>query len=216
MSNPDPKPGRWILPLIIIGMVGFTYYFVSSLPAPTPEGTTTTKATSTSTTTSTGSSVGTTTTSTTLPEEIQSYLDDMAQQKADLDTLSTDLLAANAAWNDKTNTGASYTDTKAAFQEAIDRATVLDESLQTLTPPAGNADLASFHEDLSTAAGKVLDTTKSALAGLQSSDTGAARDAAIAAFNDAVAEFTSVYDGMVAAMSGATGTGDTTSTTSGG
>jgi hypothetical protein len=30
--NPDPKPGRWILPLVVLGMVAFTYFFVRALP----------------------------------------------------------------------------------------------------------------------------------------------------------------------------------------
>jgi uncharacterized protein YukE len=164
MSNPDPKPGRWILPLIIIGMVGFTYFFVSSLPTPEPEGTTSTSAAVTTTTGSgTSSSEPTTTT-----------------------TLASD---------------ATFADTKAAFQNAIEKAQVLDDSLTTVTPPAGYTALASLHADLSTAAAQVLSTTQSALAGLQSSDTGEARTAAIAAFNQAVAEFNSAYEGLAAAAS---------------
>ena len=30
--NPDPKPGRWILPLVVLGMIAFTYFFVRELP----------------------------------------------------------------------------------------------------------------------------------------------------------------------------------------
>src|SRR3970040_1221947 len=37
--NPDPKPGRWILPLVILGMVAFTYFFVRSLPEASPDTT---------------------------------------------------------------------------------------------------------------------------------------------------------------------------------
>jgi hypothetical protein len=194
----DPKPGRWILPLIIIGMVGFTYFFVSSLPAPEPEGTTTTAAAGTSTTT-TEAGATSSTTSTTIPDDVQAYLDAMSQKKADLDLLAGDLLAANDAWDNKDQTGATYTDTKSAFSQAIDRATVLADSIQATTLPAGYTDLASLHEDLSTAASKVLEGTVSALAGLESSDTGEARTAAIAAFNDAVAEFNTVYDSLPAA-----------------
>ncbi|MFZ0493711.1 MAG: hypothetical protein WAM81_11005 [Acidimicrobiia bacterium] len=198
MSNPDPKPGRWILPLIIIGMVGFTYFFVSSLPTAEPEGTTSTSAVVT-TTTSPGTSSSGVTTTTTLPEDVQSYLDTMEQRKADLDLLTQDLLTANANWDDNATSGVTFTDTKAAFQDAIDKAQVLDDSLTTITPPAGYTALASLHADLSTAAAQVLSTTKSALAGLQSSDTGEARTAAIEAFNQAVAEFNSAYEGLVAA-----------------
>ena len=37
--NPDPKPGRWILPLVILGMIAFTYFFVRSLPEASPDTT---------------------------------------------------------------------------------------------------------------------------------------------------------------------------------
>ncbi|GBE23035.1 MAG TPA: hypothetical protein ENH00_06835 [Actinobacteria bacterium] len=198
MSNPDPKPGRWILPLIIIGMVGFTYFFVSSLPAPQPEGTTTT--TSAHTTTST-TEAGTTssTTTTTIPDDVQAYLDKMAEKKAELDALSKDLLAANDQWNNRADTGVTYTDTKTAFQKAIDDATVFSDSIEATTLPAGYSDLASLHADLSTAASKILGATVAALDGLQSSDTGEARATAIEEFNTAVAEFNAVYDSLAAA-----------------
>ena len=42
MVTPDPRHGRWILPLIIAAMVVLTYTFVNSLePAESPTGTTT-------------------------------------------------------------------------------------------------------------------------------------------------------------------------------
>lgn len=198
MSNPDPKPGRWILPLIIIGMVGFTYFFVSALPQPEPEGTTTT-ASSASTTTTTGDTTPGSTTTTSLPDEVQSYLDTMEQRKSDLDLLANELLTANDNWDNRSDTGATYTDTKTAFQDAIEKAQVLDDSLTTIAPPAGYTSLASLHEDISTAAAKVYERTKSALAGLQSSDSGETRTAAIQAFNEAVAEFNTAYDGLAAA-----------------
>lgn len=195
MSNPDPKPGRWILPLIIIGMVGFTYFFVSSLPAPEPTGTTTTTTSATTTTTS-GSTSSTSTTTPTIPDDLQAYLDTIDQQKADLDLLASDLLAANDNWDNKDQTGATYAETKTAFQTAIDRASTFSDAVAGATLPAGYTDLASLQEDLATAASKVLEGATSALAGLQSSDTGEARTAAIQAFNDAVAQFNTVYDGI--------------------
>ena len=141
------------------------------------------------------------TTTTTLASDVQGYLDTMEQKKADLDLLAQDLLTANANWDDNATSGATFADTKAAFQNAIEKAQVLDDSLTTVTPPAGYTALASLHADLSTAAAQVLSTTQSALAGLQSSDTGEARTAAIAAFNQAVAEFNSAYEGLAAAAS---------------
>ena len=32
-TNYDPKPGRWMLPLVVLAMVAFTYLFVRELPA---------------------------------------------------------------------------------------------------------------------------------------------------------------------------------------
>jgi len=198
MTNPDPKPGRWILPLIIIGMVGFTYFFVQSLPSPEPEVTTTTSTTAPNTSTTEGTEP-TSTTTTTLPADVAAYLDKMESLKADLDSLSADLLAANEAWNNKNDTGATYSETVDAFKDAIARATVFADSVQATTPPAGYPDLAALHADLGTAAAKIQTATQSALAGLQSSDTGQARAAAITEFNAAVAEFNAAYDGLQAA-----------------
>ena len=50
--NPDPKPGRWILPLIIVGMVGFTYLFTNSIDTvpEVPDNEATASTTTTSTT----------------------------------------------------------------------------------------------------------------------------------------------------------------------
>src|SRR5690606_28312697 len=36
--NADPKPGRWILPLVVLGMVAFTYFFVRALPSGSEPG----------------------------------------------------------------------------------------------------------------------------------------------------------------------------------
>jgi hypothetical protein len=32
-TNYDPKPGRWMLPLVVLAMVAFTYLFVRELPS---------------------------------------------------------------------------------------------------------------------------------------------------------------------------------------
>lgn len=37
MSTADPKHGRWILPLVIGGLIGFTYLFVNALPPGTAD-----------------------------------------------------------------------------------------------------------------------------------------------------------------------------------
>ena len=52
--NPDPKPGRWILPLVILGMIGFTYFFVRELPEASPDSTLVAQPTSTTLAETTG------------------------------------------------------------------------------------------------------------------------------------------------------------------
>ena len=34
MRNPDPKPGRWVLPLVVLGMVLFTWVWIDRLGPP--------------------------------------------------------------------------------------------------------------------------------------------------------------------------------------
>ena len=67
MSKEDPKHGRWILPLVIVGLVGLTYSFVNALPpAEVPLGTTTVPVTT--------STLPPETTTTTLPPDIAAFL----------------------------------------------------------------------------------------------------------------------------------------------
>ena len=69
MSRTDPKPGRWILPLVVAGIIGFTYTFVNALPAAEVQSATTSTVPSSSTSTTSTS----TTTSTTLPPEVVAF-----------------------------------------------------------------------------------------------------------------------------------------------
>ena len=49
--NPDPKPGRWVLPIVVLGMVAFTWFFVQRLsPDEIPEDEPPSTTTSTTTT----------------------------------------------------------------------------------------------------------------------------------------------------------------------
>ena len=52
VSKEDPKHGRWILPVVVAALIGFTYLFVNALPpAEIPVGTTTTTVAAETTTT---------------------------------------------------------------------------------------------------------------------------------------------------------------------
>lgn len=69
VSKEDPKHGRWILPLVVLALVAFTYTFVNSLP-PAEAPTTTTVAAGGGTTTTEPPE---TTTTTTLAPEVVAF-----------------------------------------------------------------------------------------------------------------------------------------------
>ncbi len=195
--NPDPKPGRWILPLIIVGMVGFTYFFVQQLPAAAPEETTTTSSTTT-TSEPGGSDDGvTTTTGTTIPSEIQAYVDRMGEAKADLAGIEADLLSVNSQ-QDASPRVIEYSDALAGFEDVEDRAAVFADGVELVVPPAGNQALADAHASLATAAGKIRTAAANALAGFRGPTAQPRRDA-VAAFQEAVVEFNAAYEAMLAA-----------------
>jgi limonene-1,2-epoxide hydrolase len=85
VSKQDPKHGRWILPLVVLALVLFTYTFVNSLPA--AEIVTTTTVVAGATTTTTGPSEDTTTT--TLAPAVVAFV-------ATVDTLATDAAVMRA------------------------------------------------------------------------------------------------------------------------
>ena len=105
--NPDPKPGRLILPLVLIGMIATTYTFINRvttnnnlevinidsnieevIPEEPLEETTTTS------------------TTTTLPEGVVTYLEEIQAEKIQSIELGKKVLETNQRWDDK-NTGYS-------------------------------------------------------------------------------------------------------------
>jgi hypothetical protein len=203
--NPDPKPGRWILPLIIVGMVGFTYFFVQQLPGSEPDETTTTTAPTTTTTTD-GDGGGTTTTTTgpTVPAEVQAYVDKMTESKAELAGIEADLLDVNTQQDADPRT-ITYSDALAGFRDVEARASVFADGVEIAVPPAGFDTLATIHADLATAAGKIRAAAQNARVGFEG-PTAAPRREAVAAFQEASVEFSAAYDALVAAATTTAGT----------
>ena len=114
--NSDPKPGRLILPLVLIGMIATTYTFINRVATNNSldivEDTTTT-------TISTEASIDTTTTSTTttLPEGVVNYLEEITGEKIQVIELGKKVLEANQRWDDKITT---YQEAQQEFQDFID------------------------------------------------------------------------------------------------
>lgn len=203
--NPDPKPGRWILPLIIVGMVGFTYFFVQQLPETEPDETTTTSSATTSTTGSSGDGGTTTTTANTVPAEVQAYVDKMAGSNAELAGIEADLLDVNTQ-QDTDPRVIVYSDALALFKDVETRSSVFADGVEIAAPPAGYDTLATIHADLATAAGKIRTAGSNARSGFEGPSAQPRRDA-IAAFQAASVEFTTAYDALVAAAAATSGTG---------
>src|SRR5687767_11703750 len=100
-TNYDPKPGRWMLPLVVLAMVAFTYLFVRELPSAASaneNGVTTTTGTS-DTTTTTDADGSTTTSEVEVDATTQAYLDSLAGFQSTLSNLQTELASANAGWD---------------------------------------------------------------------------------------------------------------------
>ena len=179
--NPDPKPGRIVLPLVLIGMIATTYTFINrvatnndldivvedttvqTLPEEITEDTTTT------------------TTTTTLPDDYISYLEEINGERIVAINLGEEVLQANDNWDNKTVT---YQEAKDEFDVFIAKWNEFVETVSNPGPPSTYANLVTSHEELKTLVTLVYEDTVELKAGLESSDTGERRAAALDSFNE--------------------------------
>jgi hypothetical protein len=216
--NPDPKPGRWILPLVVLGMIAFTYFFVRELPEASTE---TTLVPAGSATTTGGAGGGDTdgSTTTTQPQQpldptVQAYLDEIDTINQELQVQRTELVTVNEAFNQDPR--------EVEFAEAEDRFEAVQAETQNLanrqsdlTPPDS---LAPNHQSLVSAIDLASSSITEALEGLRSTDEGQQRNSAVEAFVQASADYdTEVTNTHNAAGSTPAdgGNGETTETTTG-
>lgn len=186
--NPDPRPGRWILPLVVLGMVAFTYFFVRELPEASPD--TTLLGAEDTTTTSTILSTGTTLPgvgngTSTLDPDTQAYLDELAGMNSELQVLKTEMVTVNAGF-DADPREIEFGDAVEAFEQIVANTRALSDRLAGLTPPEA---LQINHDFLVNALGLAVSSAQEALSGLQSSDTGELRRAASEAFTNSADDF---------------------------
>jgi hypothetical protein len=182
--NPDPKPGRWILPLVVLGMIAFTYFFVRELPEASTD---TTLVASPDTTTTLGNGDETTTTSpqSSLDPETQAYLDELDSINEELQLQRTELATVNTAFNQDPRE-VEYSEAEDRF-EAIEAAT--DELVGRLGSVTVPTTLEANHTALTAALDLASDSITEALAGLRSTDTGERRNRAVEAYNTAAADY---------------------------
>lgn len=182
--NPDPKPGRWILPLVVLGMIAFTYFFIRELPQASPDSTiaanTTTTTVPAGETTSTAPGPGTG-----VDPEVDAYL-------AELDAINTALQLLRAEMV-TVNDGFDADPREIEFSEAEPRMTTIDNDTQALQDrvaamivPAG---FETNQQALTSAIDSAAAAGSEALEGLQGSDPGDIRRAAVIAYTTAADNF---------------------------
>ena len=194
--NEDPKPGRLVLPLVLIGMIATTYTFINRVATnnnleiepsveqvvvepeeePVSEDTTTT-------------------TTTTLPSEVVTYLEEISSEKIQSIDLATKVLEANDKWD---NEEISYQEAKDEFAEFIQDANQFVETVSEPGPPSTFAGLVKSHEELKSLAELIFSDTEELLEGLTSSDTGERRSSALDSFNNNINLFQEKIDEIVA------------------
>ena len=194
--NEDPRPGRLVLPLVLIGMIATTYTFINRVATnndleiepsveqvivepdeePVSEDTTTT-------------------TSTTLPQEVVTYLEEISSEKIQSIDLATKVLEANDKWD---NEDITYQEAKDEFANFIEEAQQFVETVSEPGPPTTFAGLVKSHEELKSLVELIFADTEELLEGLTSSDTGERRSAALDSFNNNINLFQEKIDEIVA------------------
>ena len=180
--NEDPKPGRLVLPLVLIGMIATTYTFINRVSTENNLDIVQTDNVVVETTTPKEPIEDTTTTTTTtLPDEVVTYLEEISSEKIQSIDLATKVLEANDNWD---NESLTYQEAKDEFAEFIEDAQQFVETVSEPGPPSTFAGLVKSHEELKSIAELIYEDTEELLAGLTSSDTGEQRAAALESFNN--------------------------------
>ena len=184
--NPDPKPGRWILPLVVLGMVAFTYFFVSELPEATPDST---LATGTTTTTlpdgETTTTVPTTEPGGALDPAVEAYLAELDTVNTSLQLLRTEMVTVNDGF-DADPRAIEYSEAEPRMETIETDSRALADQVAAMTVPEG---LEDNHQALTSAIDSAAGAASDALDGLQSDDPGDLRRAAVVAFTQAADNF---------------------------
>ena len=137
----------------------------------------------------------TSSTTTTLPENFINYLEEITAEKLQAIELGKKVLEANQNWDEKTVT---YQEAKQEFVDFIEDAELFVAIVADPGPPSEFANLVSSHEELKTIINLVYNDTIELLAGLESSDTGEQRAAALSSFNTNLDQFIDKVEEIVA------------------
>ena len=194
--NEDPKPGRLVLPLVLIGMIATTYTFINRVTTNNNlEIEPSIEEVIVETDEEPVSEDTTTTTTTTLPAEVVTYLEEISSEKIQSIDLATKVLEANDKWD---NEDITYQEAKDEFANFIEDAEQFVETVSEPGPPSTFAGLVKSHEELKSLAELIFADTEELLEGLTSSDTGERRSSALDSFNNNITLFQEKIDEIVA------------------
>ena len=184
-ANPDPKPGRWILPLVVLGMIAFTYFFVRELPEASTETSLVSGGDTSTTVAGNGSGSSTTQAQTPLDPAVQAYLDTLDGINEELQVQRTEIVTVNDGFNADPRT-IEYSDAETRFEAVVTATQGLADQLRGLTPPTG---LEANQTNLQTSVDLAAVSANEALDGLRSTDTGDRRNAAVDSYAQAATDF---------------------------
>ena len=194
--NSDPKPGRLILPLVLIGMIATTYTFINRVTTNNNlEVINVNDSTTEAVTEEIVVDTTTTSTTTTLPEADVAYLEEIQAEKIQSVELGKKVLETNQRWDDKDTT---YQEAQQEFEAFINDADQFVTTVSDPGPPSSNASLVSNHEELKILVNLIYEDTKELLEGLTAPDTGERRSAALTSFNNNLESFQQKIEEIIA------------------
>lgn len=191
VSRQDPKHGRWILPLVVLALVAFTYTFVNNLPpAPSPTSSTVVGEDTTTTTVPTDE-----TTTTALPDDVVAFMSTADTLAATSATLSETAQSINDEYPDVTG----YGDTRDRLSELKQQTADFVTEVEGVTVP----DTATESwDDVNTAAAVMRNAADDMLDGLVNTSGSEKRLSALDQYKEAVTAFTQAIDAAKTAAAG--------------
>ena len=194
--NSDPKPGRLILPLVLIGMIATTYTFINRVTTNNNLEVINVNDSATEVVTEeVVADTTTTSTTTTLPEADVAYLEEIQAEKIQSVELGKKVLETNQRWDDKVTT---YQEAQQEFEAFISDAEQFITTVSDPGPPSTNANLVSNHEELKILVNLIYEDTKELLEGLTAPDTGERRSTALSSFNNNLGSFQQKIEEIIA------------------
>tara|TARA_B100000614_G_scaffold165056_1_gene146939 strand:- start:239 stop:850 length:612 start_codon:yes stop_codon:yes gene_type:complete len=194
----DPKPGRLILPLVLIGMIATTYTFINRVATQNNLEIVDSSAITEETIAEVvEESTTSTSTTTTIPEETVQYLEEITGEKIQAIELGKKVLETNQRWDDKVTT---YQEAQVEFQKFIDDFADFVVVFTSPGPPSSDASLSSSHDELTILVNLIYEDTEELLEGLTAPDTGERRSAALESFNSNLDLFIERVEQIVASV----------------